>query len=177
MRTFFALELSAVEKIAIEQWREKSLPNSPNNVPPANFHITLCFNGQTDTQQLEALQKIGDSIEIEQCELHFDHMGYFTKPKITYLGVNSIPDSLMNLHLTLTDHSKGLGFSQESRPYRPHITIARKVSAPIPAPIIEPDFTVAANSFALFESMRGKQGMIYRPIFTWNLSPRLAKNR
>ena len=63
MRAFFGLSPDPVTKLAIQEWRDKTLPQFNAPVPTANFHVTLAFLGQINPRQLDALCSEIDSLK------------------------------------------------------------------------------------------------------------------
>lgn len=181
MRTFFALDLSPRLKLDIERWRELSLPDSNARIPTANFHVTLCFNGKTSQQQLceleSAVQELNQEHKMAPFSLHFNEFGYFTKPGIAFIGCNNVPAPLMELNQQLERISRHQGLSIERRPYVPHISLFRRLTTPSPSPVMEPNFTLEATSFTLFESVTQKEGVRYQPIFEWPLQAPMGSIR
>jgi len=185
MRTFFALDLSPRLKLDIERWRELSLPDSNARIPTANFHVTLCFNGKTSQQQLcelesavqELTQELSQEHKMAPFSLHFNEFGYFTKPGIAFIGCNNVPDPLMELNQQLERISRQQGLSIERRPYVPHISLFRRLTTPPPSPVMEPNFTLEATSFTLFESVTQKEGVRYQSIFEWPLQAPMGSIR
>ncbi len=80
--------------------------------------------------------------------------------------------SLRPLVRTLADAAPGAGIRPDDKPFRPHVTVARKVPPadlrrwqwpqPVPAPL---PFT--ADGFVLMESTRERGGPRYRVIRAW----------
>jgi 2'-5' RNA ligase len=60
------------------------------------------------------------------------------------------------------------GFEPESRPFRAHLTLARKVHAPVAAVPFQPLLWPVAD-FALVESITDRSGSVYTPLATWPL--------
>ncbi|UAA38275.1 RNA 2',3'-cyclic phosphodiesterase [Paraneptunicella aestuarii] len=169
MRTFFALDLAPKLKLDIAQWCNKALPNMDGKVATANYHITLCFNGKTSENQLQEMQSATDTLLMNQFDLKLDDFGYFTKPKICFIGCREIPSQLHQLNQKLEQIAQQAGFRLEKRPYVPHVTLFRRLLMPPPMPLLSPNFAMRAESFSLYESMSQRNGVVYRPIFTWEL--------
>ena len=61
------------------------------------------------------------------------------------------------------------GYEPERRPYRAHVTTARKVSRPTPVTEIDP-IHWSVSDFALVESVTHQEGPEYRVLKRWNLA-------
>ena len=46
----------------------------------ANFHLTLCFNGETTETQLDKLQQEAGKLQIHEFDVTLDEFGFFQKP-------------------------------------------------------------------------------------------------
>ncbi len=169
MRLFFALGLSAQEKLQIEAWRDKALPPIAGKVPAANFHITLAFLGQTSEAQHELLVQGADEVQSKCFDLHFQHLGYFAKPKALWLGADNTPVALTDLVASLSAVAKRAGLPAENRRYIPHITLFRKCKENPPAPLIEPSFQFRFSEFGLYQSLNKGHGVEYQCLQTWRL--------
>lgn len=99
-------------------------------VVPEDYHITLHFLGYASNEQL---QKINEGLpdlvsHWKPFELQMTHIGTFGEPlspRILWVGVRE-ESSLFSLQNEIGTICKQAGFELEKRPYRPHITIARK---------------------------------------------------
>ena len=119
---------------------------------PANLHMTLHFLGNIPVQRVACFIENAQKIESPCFELEINQLGYFDRPKISWLGPVEIPTALLGLHKLLGENIKNCGFQAEIRPYRPHITMARKVKQAV---IINPISSIPwkVDSFALVKSI------------------------
>ncbi|NOJ70864.1 RNA 2',3'-cyclic phosphodiesterase [Paenibacillus alvei] len=100
-------------------------------VHPQDLHITLQFLGAADEEAtpriVQALEQV--SRKTDPFELHFEGVGSFgTKeaPRVLWAGLGGAIDRLRQLNHSVGAAVSPLGFKPEDRPYRPHITLARK---------------------------------------------------
>lgn len=131
MRLFFGLQLPA-------HWRQ-ALANQASALKkagvkgtftrPENYHLTLVFLGETG--QVEAAKRALRQVKGAPFPLRSAAPGCFSKKggDIWWLGVEPSP-ALIALQRSLEERLRAAGFSLEERPYRPHITLARRVKAP-----------------------------------------------
>lgn len=162
MITFFALQPTAKVRQEIFEWKDRVLPPFDRPVTAANLHITLAYLGETAPWQLEQLLATAEAAMPSPIELTLDHMGYWPKPKVVWLGASTIPDTLVSLAGYLGRTAGSLRLQRDKRPYQPHLTLARKISQPPPAPAEAPQFQLRFTDFVLMESCRSAAGVSYR---------------
>lgn len=167
MRCFLGLDLDAKTKLAVQAWRDKSLLHFERPVPVANFHVTSVFLGQVDEHQLDHLCSQIDSLEFDSFTLQFDYLGYWSKPKILWLGSSQTSESATLLANTLSGFAKHCRLPIHEKKYTPHITIVRKAPEHSPAPLFDPSFECKFTALHLFESVSGKQGVRYPIRKSW----------
>jgi 2'-5' RNA ligase len=176
MRYFLGFDIAANSKLAIQGWREKSLPACPAPVPARNFHITAVFLGQVNDRQLEQLCLRLDTLQLSPFRLHLDMMGYWSKPKILWLGCSDVPHYVVQLQQSLHDNCKAAGIELANRDYIPHVTLIRKITSNPPAALLQPNFEIAIDKLHLFESVSGKQGVHYPIRQSWQMRKPLRPN-
>ena len=95
-----------------------------------DYHITLAFLGSVNPQQLQSvIRLVGDAINKQKpftLELKgLNVFGAQKSPRIFWAAVNEA-DELFQLQGIVHKTCLEAGFSLETRPYHPHITLARK---------------------------------------------------
>lgn len=99
-----------------------------------DYHLTLSFLGQTDDRTLEDLRTSFRS-QREQHKpfsLTLTNGGFFgkkTQPRVFWLGVEKEP-ALFELQHSVAETCREAGFVLDSRPYSPHITLAKRWGDP-----------------------------------------------
>ncbi len=171
-RLFFALTLSAKQKLELEYWRDQNFPLWPKAVPAANFHITLAFLGQQEMQLQQKLLEDARDIKGASFELTMNQLGFFSKPSILWLGPTQIPSELLQLVEKLNLLARKYSIAIPQQVYRPHITLIRDIKTPPPAPVIPIELKLKCNSFSLFCSRSTDQGVRYLEIDSWPLNNR-----
>ncbi|MCP8967499.1 RNA 2',3'-cyclic phosphodiesterase [Ectobacillus ponti] len=131
---FLAIELPASIKDIVREWREQHPLPFQTWVHRDDYHITLVFLGNTETSVLEKLkQRMDERLPAHRSfDLQLRGLGVFgnpAHPRILWTGVTE-PQPLFDLQRETADLCRELGFAVETRPYRPHITIARKWGGP-----------------------------------------------
>lgn len=169
MRAFFALKPSPEICLAIDHWRSQNWPLLNKPVPIVNFHLTLAFLGEIDERQLEYLEDAVADVYSGCVELNLDTLGYWHKSALLWLGPTQTPPELADLAGQLVQLGKSCGQKMDKRAYHSHLTLARKVTSPPPAAMIEPAFTCLFEEFALYESDTRPTGAQYREVVSWPL--------
>lgn len=95
-----------------------------------DYHITLAFLGAVNPEKLESVIKsVGDAIHNQKMfMLQIEGLNVFgaeQSPRIFWGAVNEV-DSLFQLQEIVHKTCVAAGFSLDTRPYHPHITLARK---------------------------------------------------
>ena len=130
MRLFVALDLPEPVHHAITELIAKLQPKSraARWIKPENLHITLKFIGHVENEKLSPIQTALSSIRIAQSvELHFRGMGFFPnehRPRAFWCGISSSPN-LAELAANIDRALVPLGIEPETRPFTPHLTLAR----------------------------------------------------
>lgn len=146
---------------------QRSLPKleSCRPVDPGNFHVTLVFLGGIEPELESALVHAAGGIEFESVEIVFDRISFWRKPGIVCL-TSSDPDLKAT---ALADHLSSIaasfGHPVDERPFKPHVTLVKKVRQDVRAEI-EP-IVWRADAFCLVESCSVTGGVEYRVIRRW----------
>ncbi len=186
MRSFIGLDLSAQDKLALEHWREKSLPGMPSSntrnanqpkvpmrqpkpVPAANFHITLSFLGNINDRQHEAIIANLDEVAAAPFDVTLDLTAFWQGPKILLAAPSEPPAVLMTLAGNVNSAARQAGIDVERREYRPHVTLIRNTREDYPPPLFSPQLTCRFTQFHLFESVSAPSGVHYSIKHSWPL--------
>ncbi len=130
MRLFVALDLPEPVRHAITELIAKLQPKSRTArwIRPENLHITLKFIGHVGNEKLSPIQTALSSIRAAQpVELHFRGLGFFPnehRPRAFWCGIAASP-ILAELAATIDRAMVPLGVEAETRPFAPHLTVAR----------------------------------------------------
>ena len=96
---------------------------------PADWHVTLHFIGNVDTQRLVNLAE-AVAVPFQPFELVLDQPVVWPRG-VAVLLATEVPRPLRTLHDRLGHALRGLDLPVESRPYLPHVTLARRAEAAI----------------------------------------------
>ncbi|NIQ13370.1 MAG: RNA 2',3'-cyclic phosphodiesterase [Candidatus Dadabacteria bacterium] len=167
-RLFFALWPDDVTRSKLNEVSEQFINEGFRFVKKANLHMTLEFLGEVDSHnQKELILKAG-KIRCKTFDMEFTHIDWWRKPQILWIGTSNIPNSLIHLVKSVKKCVKQQGLKTDDKPYKPHITIARKVKK-----VVIPKETIyvpwAVNSFALVVSRSVASGVEYQVLQEWPL--------
>ena len=131
-RTFIALELDeSLQRYLGETTRRmaRELPGF-RWVAPEGIHLTLAFLGELNDEQLaEALRATERAArEVSPFEYRLTRPGLFGSPKqprVIWIGIDEPSGNLQLLHRQLSLELVQRGFEVDTRPFSPHLTLAR----------------------------------------------------
>jgi RNA 2',3'-cyclic 3'-phosphodiesterase len=174
VRLFVALDLPDQVRHAISELIAKLQPKSraARWIKPENLHITLKFIGHVGNEKLSPIESALSSIHAERpVELHFRGMGFFPnerRPRAFWCGIAS-PPNLAELAANIDRALSPLGVEAETRPFAPHLTLARFKSDEGILEVVQAatdmkstDFGAATETnFHLYESLLKSTGAQY----------------
>lgn len=194
MRLFFAVMLPEEVQLAVsvrqKEYRTLLGESGIRWTPPEKWHITLKFLGETPEEQ-----GVGATAAAERvCEtqtpfvLAMGKIGAFPtlqQPQVVWLGADAGAEALNGLATVLDRALTAQGFPSETRPFHPHLTLARlegsavRTAASVLPTLAEADHASAVptsvrssirftvDRFALMQSVPHLSGSIYRLIRTF----------
>ena len=137
-------------------------------VSPENAHLTLAFVGDVAKGSLPVLQAVGDRAPKTDFVVNFDLLGAWRASGVAWIAPTVLPPPLLKLHSTLMDALAKAGFELEARPFRPHVTLARRCLQPLKrAP--SPPILWRADKLYLIGSELRSEGPVYRNLASWDL--------
>ena len=167
-RLFFALWPDSNTRKQLQAITQSIPQNCGRVVPAENLHITLAFLGQADEETAKSLEDAVTQIRARRFELHMNTIGCWRKAKILWLAPATIPAELDLLVTRVNGISTACGITLDERPFKPHITLARKAAKAIQQ-IQSPSINWQVRDFALVESITHHTGAQYRVRRSWNL--------
>ncbi|MBL8447643.1 MAG: RNA 2',3'-cyclic phosphodiesterase [Zoogloeaceae bacterium] len=133
------------------------------------LHLTLAFLGDVPLASIPGLTAAASSLDPGPAfTLTLDELGYWRHNQIVWAGVRHPPAALTRLAGDLHERLRGGGFPLESRPFRPHLTLLRRVLAPVELPGLLA-LAWPVDAFVLMASELSHQGARYRVIGRWRL--------
>ena len=133
LRTFIALPLPdewTGQLAATIAELSRALPSGVRWVSPEGIHLTLKFLGPTDSRVVtRVLHNVAENFaDASSPLLTLSVLGTFPagrNPRVIWAGVSGGSESLDDLHRRAEQAVSGLGWSQDGRPFRPHLTLGR----------------------------------------------------
>lgn len=134
LRLFFAVELPLdVREAAAEHAARlrREFPDARASWPrPESLHLTLKFLGEVEAIRLDALHHVAEvaAAALTPFELTIEGTGTFPTrgaARVLWLGVRDDAGQLSRLQFRLDKEGVYVGFPRESKPFRPHLTLAR----------------------------------------------------
>jgi RNA 2',3'-cyclic 3'-phosphodiesterase len=105
--------------------RNPATSDNPRWSAPESWHITLQFLGSTTRQQYDCVAAHLRELHRSPIEIQLGIIGTFPRAGVLFAGVRVTPQ-LLALQQSVTVATASCGFVPEARPYRPHITLARR---------------------------------------------------
>jgi RNA 2',3'-cyclic 3'-phosphodiesterase len=135
-----------------------------------NLHLTLAFLGSVNEVTQRCVEQAARTLPAHSFDLVLDEVGWFRRPRVLWVGASRTPEALAELVARLNESLAGCGFAPETRPFRAHVTLARKVGRGPPKP--EPISPIAwpVSALVLVESMVASTGAEYHPLARWPMA-------
>ena len=135
-----------------------------------NLHLTLFFLGATTPDQERCLvQALAAMPPLPGFTLRLDHFGCFPRARVLWLAPREVPQPALALGLELNRRAGACAFRAEPRPFRPHLTLARKVAHGADG-ALEPPLLWRVHDFCLVESKTYPDGPCYQVRQRWPLA-------
>ena len=167
-RLFFALWPDNDVRMALDKVGHSLLGKRIKRVPAANLHLTLAFAGSVTCSVRLCLELASVDIQQAPFDLTIDHCGHWRRPRIAWVGPVHTPPGLWSLVGSLRTVFESCGLQADTRPYQPHITLARKISRLANDTFITP-VPWSIRSFSLVESVTDPRGARYQRLASWTL--------
>jgi RNA 2',3'-cyclic 3'-phosphodiesterase len=192
MRLFVGLELgpALIQTIAADVARLRSqldaaCPSVPVRwIGAANLHITLVFLGEVGESAFPALTgALSAPLEHLPFALRLSGFGTFPPsgpPRVIWIGASDSAERVVALYDEISSRLARLGHECESRPFAPHVTVARVRDARGPQARRAREVVEAASAsggstrisaVTLFRSHLGRGGSTYEPLLRVPLLP------
>jgi 2'-5' RNA ligase len=130
---------------------------------PEQWHTTVVFIGHVDEAVVETVEELAASVSCAPFVLTLDRLDHWRKPGIACLTASVTPPSLQQLVAELEAALDAANVGYDRRPYRPHLTLARKIARLDRTGPIEP-LPWLVDDFALVESISSPAGSRYEPL-------------
>jgi 2'-5' RNA ligase len=180
IRTFIAVELPPEIRLALETLQARL--KSPDQtwvkwVDPRGIHLTLKFLGNVAADRInEIIAAMREAAEGTPT-LHLELKGTGVFPnlrrvQVAWVGLDGEIDRLIQLQQRIEASLSRLGFARESRPFTPHLTLARvrdRASAEerqafgqaIASASLEANYAFEVTAIGLIKSQLTRAGAVY----------------
>jgi 2'-5' RNA ligase len=158
VRLFIALWPTDAARAAIAQWQSQwTWPERASIVRAERMHVTLHFLGDVAPQRIADLGYVLKRVPAPGFGLHFGQPDIWQRGTAV-LRADSSPVTLRGLHARIGLALSEIGLPVEQRPYRPHVTLARRASGAKPPPNDADVAWEARNGFVLVQTLGGGRG-------------------
>ena len=180
VRSFIAIELPDEVKaglVQLEAQLKLSKIPSVKWVDPYSIHLTLKFLGNIAVDRISEIAKVMKEAARGLSPFHLEVKGLGVFPnlkrvQVVWVGVGGEVDKLSQLQQRIESSLVPLGFTAESRPFTPHLTLARlrdralpderqRLAQLIAATKFESVYTIKVDSINLMRSQLTREGAIY----------------
>jgi 2'-5' RNA ligase len=163
-RLFFAVEIGADDRAALEAWARRAVGDTPGMrvVAPEQIHLTLAFLGHRSPDEIPQLGALAERFAGRPApRLRTAGALWLSprKPHVLTVAVEEDGGALAAVHDELwAALEEELGFERERRRFRPHLTVARVRrgwTAPTAALPPAPERELSAAAVVLMRSWLG----------------------
>lgn len=155
-RLFIALVPHQAARDALAAWRDAwTWPRAATPVKTGRLHVTLHFLGDVERSRVQELSD-ALSVPFTPFSLRLSRAALWPYG-IAVLEPAEVPASLLALHASLGGVVRAFGLAVDERPFRPHVTLARRASAATP-PNSESIVMWPVASYALMSSAPDADG-------------------
>ena len=120
---------------------------------------------------LPVLQRVGDGVPKSGFVVNFDSLGAWRASGVAWIAPAVLPPALLTLHSRLPRRSRRPDSTLETRPFRPHVTLARRCLQPLPRAHCAPIVWRADKLYLVGSELRS-DGPVYRNLASWDLAVR-----
>ena len=133
-RLFYAVELPDELKSRFAEHAARLREAAPDVKAswerPEKIHITVKFVGEVEAGRADGLSEAAARVaaQAEPFDLTVGGTGAFHtqgNPRVLWVGVEDESGGLARVQARLEDECSALGFPRETRPFHPHLTVAR----------------------------------------------------
>ncbi len=183
IRSFIAINLPEEVKAGLAQLQAQLKSGKPPPVKwvdPYGIHLTLKFLGNVNVDMIGKITKTMEEAAqgIPPFHLNVKDLGAFPnlgRVQVVWVGINGEVNKLSQLHQRIESNLAPLGFTPESRPFAPHLTLARlrdqaspderqRFGQLIAGIKFEALYTIKVDSINLMRSQLTREGAIYNQI-------------
>jgi 2'-5' RNA ligase len=169
IRAFYALvpdEATRLQFVALA--RDVARRSRGRAITGDHVHLTVAFLGDVEISALSRLKAIGDALPLAGAELNFDVLGAWRASGVAWVAPVAVPPALTSMCMSLHESLQRAGFALDTRPFRPHVTLARRCVQPHPRAHCAP-VRWRVDRLSLIGSELRPEGPLYTQLGTWEL--------
>jgi len=193
VRSFIAIELPEELKVGLAQLQARLKSGEPPGVKwadPYGIHLTLKFLGSIAVDRISEITRVIEEAArgVTPFRLEVKGLGAFPnlrRIQVIWVGVSGEVDKLGQLQQRLESNLASLGLAKETRPFTPHLTLARLRNQAslderqlfgqlIACTRFEAAYTIRVDSINLMKSQLTREGAIYHRISSVGLKKPLS---
>ena len=193
VRSFIAIELPNELKVGLSQLEAQLKSGKQPGVKwvnPYSIHLTLKFLGSIAVDKISQITKsMSEAVQgISPFHLEVKELGAFPnlrRVQVVWVGISGEVDRLGQLQQRIESNLARLGFAPESRPFTPHLTLARlrnqaslderqRLGELIAGTRFEVAYTIKVDTISLIRSQLTREGAIYSRISAVGLNKPLS---
>ena len=193
VRSFIAIELPNELKVGLSQLEAQLKSGKQSGVKwvnPYSIHLTLKFLGSIAVDKISQITKsMNEAVQgISPFHLEVKELGAFPnlrRVQVVWVGISGEVDKLAQLQQRIESNLARLGFAPESRPFTPHLTLARlrnqaslderqRLGELIADTRFEVAYTIKVDTINLMRSQLTREGAVYSRISTVGLNKPLS---
>ncbi|GAC1505871.1 MAG: RNA 2',3'-cyclic phosphodiesterase [Candidatus Dormibacteraceae bacterium] len=179
IRAFFGLPVPEAQRKRLDPFLATCVAAAQDFrwTPAMNLHLTVRFLGSIEPAVAEGIADRLAERSLAGFELDLGDFGTFKRGRlvrVVWLGIRTGAQAARELAALVEEECSRAGVASESRPFQPHLTLARArprdggVLGPLPDP---PQLRPwRAEELILFRSHLGRQGAVYEPLRRIRLS-------
>jgi 2'-5' RNA ligase len=173
-RLFVALELPASARDILTRWRGASLRELPalRPIPAEHLHVTLCFLGSRPVREIDDIAAACGVVAGEPlASCRFGEAVWLPprRPRVLAVSLEDDAGGVARMQAALsTALVAGGWYAPESRPFLPHVTVARVAARDgrfrVPRLAPPPAADLTCSRVTLYRSRLGSGGARYEPL-------------
>jgi 2'-5' RNA ligase len=135
-----------------------------------DLHVTLRFLGGLEPRQLDVIRREAAQLSWRPFTLRFSRVEWWRDAQVLAAVAPQLPEAAAELVGSLAAAARQAGIASDLKPFRPHVTLARRVSAQSGAlPPLALD--LAVTTFCLASSDTRAEGACYTVLDRWPSPP------
>jgi RNA 2',3'-cyclic 3'-phosphodiesterase len=173
VRAFFGLPLPDPLREELEGYISACAGIAPGFrwTPASNLHLTIRFIGSVERDVVDDIARRLDELDLRGFEIELADIGVFKRGRrvrVVWIGLRAGGEEAVALAAQVEAECGRAGLAPESRPFQPHLTLARArdrdgtALPPLPSLPALPPWRAA--DLVLYSSHLGRPAAVYEPL-------------